>query len=554
MHQDIAAENRTGWEIAVIGMAGRFPGAKSLEEFWENLKNGIESISFFSEEELKASGVSDEMIKNPNYVKARGVLEDIEYFDSSFFGYTPAEAEVTDPQLRICHECAWQALEDAGYNPDTYDGRIGFYAGASANLAWEAVSFFSGMTGEEVHFSKEQLTNKDYLCMRVCYNLNLKGPGITVNTTCSTSLVAIDMACKSLLTGQCDMALAGGVTISLPSKQGYIYQEGMVFSRDGHVRAFDDSANGTNGGDGIGIVVLKVLTDSISDRDHIYAMIKSSAINNDGRRKVGFTAPSVEGQKEAIQAALHMAEVEADQIGYIETHGTGTPIGDPIEIEALMQAFATGKKQYCKIGSVKSNVGHLDSAAGAAGFIKTVLVLKHKQIPPSIHFKNPNPKINFENSPFYVNTRLSEWEYPGYPRRAGVSSFGIGGTNAHIILEEWPIAQSAGRMAHGAGSGGELPWSPEDDREYQLILLSAKTQPALDKMTENLAKYFNKNLINRGNHEKPISPGPILADAAYTLQVGRKAFEHRKMVVCSEIDELVQALTSPDSEKVHSFR
>ncbi|UCH98497.1 MAG: SDR family NAD(P)-dependent oxidoreductase [Candidatus Aminicenantes bacterium] len=528
MPENSASEEANGWEIAVIGMAGRFPGARNLEEFWENLKNGMESLSFFSDEELLETGISEELLGNPHYVKVKGTIAGIECFDSYFFGYTPAEAEIMDPQLRVCHECAWAALEDAGYNPDNYDGGIGFYAGASPNLAWEVVALVLGMTGQEVNFSKEQLFNKDYLSLQICYNLNLKGPGITLNTTCSTSLVAIDMACKALLTGQCDMALAGGISIMLPSHRGYIYQEGMVHSRDGHIRAFDLSANGTNGGDGVGIVVLKPLDEAINHGDHIYAVIKSTAINNDGRRKVGFTAPSVEGQAEVIRTALHLAEVEPETIGYIESHGTGTPIGDPIEIEALTRAFDTGKKQFCKIGSVKTNVGHLDSAAGIASFIKTVLVLIHKQIPPSLNFKTPNPRINFDNTPFSVNTRLWEWKQNGHPRRAGVSSFGIGGTNAHIILEEAPISQSAERKAHSAG------------REYQLILLSAGSPSALEQMTGNLANHFRENTRIH------------LADAAYTLQKGRKGLKHRRILVCSHANEAAATLSQPDSELVHS--
>jgi 3-oxoacyl-(acyl-carrier-protein) synthase len=523
-------DNRTGLEIAVIGMACRFPGARNLDEFWENLINGIEAISFFSDEELKEAGVTDERLKNPDYVRTWGVLQDIEYFDSSFFGYTPLEVEAMDPQGRAFHGCVWHALEDAGYNPGNYEGRIGLYAGASSNYTWEISSLISAIMGKEDIFSKEILFNKKYLSMLICYNLRLTGPAVEIGSTCSTSLVAIDMACKSLLTGQCDIALAGGVALKLPAKTGYIYQEGMVLSPDGHVRTFDVLAKGFNGGDGVGAVVLKQLDDAIAAGDFIYAVIRGSAINNDGGRKVGFTAPSVEGQAEVIRSALNMAEVEPGSIGYIETHGTATPLGDTIEVEALIRAFDTNRKGFCGIGSVKTNVGHLDSAAGVAGFIKTVLVLKNRLIPPSLHFENPNPKLNLIDSPFYVNAALEEWEGREYRLRAGVSSFGIGGTNAHVVLEEWPDDRRQARADNRkiVGTGGN-----------QLILLSAKTNASLEKMKENLANYLRKNTTVN------------IADVAYTLQVGRKPFAHRWMAVCSSVDETIERLTSPGGGETH---
>jgi amino acid adenylation domain-containing protein len=519
---------RTGLEIAVIGMAGRFPGARNIHQFWRNLEEGKESITYFTTEELKENGIPGEELENPDYIKARGTIEEIEYFDAAFFGYTPVEAEVMDPQVRLAHESVWEALEDAGYNPDTYNGRIGLYAGASPNLPWEAAAYFMGHVGEEVNFSKEQLFNKDYLCLRISYHLNLKGPAVALNTTCSTSLVAVDIACKSLLTGQCGMAVAGGVTVSLPTKRGYIYREGMVMSLDGHIRAFDANARGTNGGDGVGFVVLKQLEEAELDRDNIYAVIKGSAINNDGSRKVGFTAPSVEGQAEVIRAAQHMAEVAPESVGYIEAHGTGTPMGDPVEIEALKQAFDTEKKGFCKIGSVKTNVGHLDSAAGVAAFIKTVLALKNRALPKSLHFETPNPQINFSDSPFDVNTGFTEWKSNnGYPLRAGVSAFGIGGTNAHVILEEAPPLIDDDTAAQ--------------NRQHHLILLSAKTEDALEKMTRNLEAHLRAH------------PEQNLADVAYTLQVGRKAFKHRRMTISPGINETVEQLGAPGSGKIHSY-
>ena len=427
-----------GLEIAVIGMAGRFPGAKNIDQFWDNLKNGVESITFYSKDELQSAGVSTGLLNNPNYIMCGGgTLENIEYFDAAFFGYSPVEAELTDPQVRIFHECAWHALENAGYDPYSSDTLIGLYAGASFNLTWEAAAMMSGKSSILGNFTTQLLLDRDYLCTRVSYNLNLKGPSVVVKTACSTSLVAVHMACQSILNGECDMALAGGVTISHIKKEGYMYQEGMILSQDGHCRSFDEHSLGTVSGDGVGAVVLKRLEEAIDDRDNIFAVIKGSAINNDGERKVGFTAPSVDGQCEVICDALQMAGVEPETITYVETHGTGTPVGDPIEIEALKLAFNTPKKHYCRIGSVKTNVGHLDAAAGIAGFIKTILALKHQLIPPSLHFKSPNPRIDFENSPFIVNTGLFAWENNGQPLRAGVSSFGIGGTNAHIVLEEY---------------------------------------------------------------------------------------------------------------------
>lgn len=515
----------TGLEIAVIGMAGRFPGARNLEEFWENLKNGVESITFFSEEELVQSGIPRETVRNPSYIKARGIIEDVSHFDAPFFGYTPAEAEVMNPQLRVCLQEAWHALEDAGYNPYKFKGNIGVYTGAAASLLWETRPFLTGKHSLSSQFEKIHLSGKDFLSTRVAYALNLKGPALTLFTTCSTSLVAVDTACRALLTGQCDLALAGGVSIGLPVKRGYLYEDGMIMSPDGHVRAFDADANGTNGGDGVGLVVLKPLEDALNDRDHIYAVIKSSEVNNDGSRKVGYHAPSVDGQADVIRAAIHTAEVESESIGYVETHGTGTPLGDPIEIEALKKAFETDKTQFCKIGSVKTNVGHLDSAAGIAGFIKTVLVLKHKQIPPSLNYRTPNPEIDFSSTPFVVNTGLHAWNGSRWPRRAGVSAFGIGGTNAHVILEEAPTA------------GVTLP-APG----HQLLVLSARSPSALERLTENLTAYFKLN------------PGIDLADAAFTLQEGRNAFQHRRMLVCTETGEAARLLEDTGSGQIHTHQ
>jgi acyl transferase domain-containing protein len=536
---------RTGLEIAVMGMAARFPGAADIDEFWNNLKNGVESICFFTHQELQEAGVDPQLLENPDYVKASGILANVEYFDAPFFEYTHREAEVMDPQVRIFHEITWKALEDAGYDPQRYTGLIGLYAGAAPNSFWEMQTLLAGLNakvkGSMDVFSTSQLNDKDFLCTRVSYKLDLKGPSFPIYTTCSTSLVAIHLAVQGLLGGECDIAVAGGVKVSYPRARGYLYQKGMVSSPDGHCRAFAAKARGIVGGDGVGVVVLKRLADAVRDRSNIYAIIKGSAINNDGKRKVGFAAPSIKGQLEVIKAALRMGEVNRESISCVEAHGTGTIMGDPVEMEALKMAFNTDKTGFCAVGSVKTNIGHTDAAAGAAGFIKAVLALKYRVIPPSLHFETPNPEIDFENSPFYVNTKLAPWKRPeGYPRRAGVSSFGIGGTNAHVILEEWPEI----RRSDGQKTDGQKAERP------QLILLSAKTSPALDRMTENLGNCFKKNYGNPGN---PINPGFNLADAAYTLQVGRGEFDWRRMLVCSSPGEAVEALTLKQEESYEAY-
>jgi acyl transferase domain-containing protein/acyl carrier protein/phospholipid N-methyltransferase len=506
-------------EIAIIGMSGRFPGAKNLDEFWTNLQKGVESISFFTDEELADSVKDKKLLSEPNFVKARGILEDVEFFDASFFNFHPREAEITDPQHRLFLECAWEALENAGYDSQNYRGSIGVYGGSSLN------SYFLNnlsSNSEIINFVDSlQLaiaSDKDFLTTRISYKLNLEGPSYTVQTACSTSLVAVHLACQSLLNGECDIALAGGVSVDSPRKSGYFYYEGGVASPDGHCRAFDAKAQGTGGGEGVGLVVLKRMEDALADGDSIHAVIKGSAINNDGSFKVSYTAPRIDSQAKVIRMAQVVAEVEAETINYIETHGSGTALGDPIEVAALTDAFEidTEKTGFCAIGSVKTNIGHLDAAAGVAGLIKTVLALKHKQIPPSLHFEQPNPKINFANSPFYVNTELSEWNVNGSPRRAGVSSFGIGGTNAHAILEEAPQQKPSGKS-----------------RPWQLLMLSAKTNSALEKATNNLIEHFNHNLdLN-------------LADVAHTLGVGRRTFNHRRMVVCENIKDGINALQDP---------
>jgi len=518
------SQQTTGLEIAIVGMAGRFPGAKNIETFWQNLRNGVESITFFTDEELQAAGLDSQVFNRPDHVKAAGILEDIDKFDAAFFGYNPREAVLMDPQHRLFLECAWEALENAGYDAERYEGAIGVYAGVGVNsYLLNNLMANPAQLGAAVSLPVAIGNDKDFLSTRVSYKLNLRGPAFTVQTACSTSLVAAHLACQSLLNGECDIALAGGVLVQVPHQAGYVYQEGGTYSPDGHCRAFDANANGTTNGNGVAIVVLKRLQEALAAGDRVCAVIKGSAINNDGSDKVGFTAPSVNGQAQVITEALAVAGVEPETVSYIETHGTGTNLGDPIEIAALTQAFRgrTDKKNFCAIGSVKTNIGHTDAAAGVAGLIKTVLALQHQEIPPSLHFEKPNPQIDFANSPFYVNAKLAAWKAHDLPRRAGVSSFGIGGTNAHVIVEEAPAAEL----------------SPAS-RSHQLLVISAKTSTALESATANLAAHLQQH------------PDLNLADAAFTLQAGRRCFNHRRVVVCQNVNDAIAALQSVDPKRV----
>ncbi len=498
-------KNTVGNEaIAVIGMDCRFPGADCPDEFWLNLISGVENITFFTDEELEEAGVPRNIYTQNNYVKAKGYIEDAEYFDADFFGYSYKEANRMDPQHRIFHQCVWRVLENAGYNPYDYEGRIGLFAGSSSNLQWmsrflqnDSMDYFEMMT----------LNDRDFLTTRISYKLNLKGPSFNVQTACSTSLVAIHQAIESIRRGESDMAIAGGVSITYPKKSGYLWHNGMIFSKDGHCRPFTEEASGTVMGNGCGAVLLKSLGKALIDGDHIYAVIKGSAINNDGSDKIGYTAPGISGQRNVIESALTQAGVTSDQIRYVETHGTGTLLGDQVEFEALKQAFQSEKAGYCAIGTVKGNIGHLEVASGVAGFIKTSLILHNRAIPPFINFSSINPQIDLIESPFYINTELKTMDEDKEVLRAGVSSFGIGGTNAHIILEEPPHYLEA-----------------EREDELNLLLFSAKSETALMNTSKAVIDYLVEN------HKLNLS------DAAWTLQIGRKHFEYKKAVIVSRTD------------------
>jgi acyl transferase domain-containing protein/glutamate-1-semialdehyde aminotransferase/thioesterase domain-containing protein len=527
-------EENTAEGIAVVGMSGRWPGAKDLEQFWHNLVNGVETISRFRDEELEFSVASSgPVLQDQVFVKARAVLEDVDQFDPGFFGIYPREAEIMDPQHRLFLECAWEAIESAGYDPERYPGLIGIYAGLSLNtyllynLCSDRAFTADFAANYQVGLYQVMLGNdKDFMPTRVSYKLNLRGPSMAIQTACSTSLVAICEACTSLLNYQCDMALAGGVSISFPQKRDYLYQEEAMVSADGTCRVFDAESHGTVFGHGVAVVLLKRLADALEDRDHILAVIKGTALNNDGSSKIGYAAPSVTAQAEVVALAQAVAGVDPETISFIEAHGTGTPLGDPIEVAALTQAFrSNGAKEsgYCAIATGKTHIGHLDVAAGATGLIKTILQLQHGLIPPLLHFKAPNPRIDFANSPFFPVTELMEWKRGEIPRRAGVSAFGVGGTNAHVVVEEAPPPLQTG------------PSCPQ-----QLLVLSAKTHNALHLMAANLAAHLEKH------------PEGNLADVASTLQRGRKLFSHRLAAVASNTVEALTALRSSEFRSVFS--
>ncbi|MEV0144429.1 MULTISPECIES: SDR family NAD(P)-dependent oxidoreductase [unclassified Nonomuraea] len=504
--------------IAIVGMAGRFPGAADVAAFWRNLNDGVESISFFSEEELLAAGADPEQIKDPAYVPARPVLDDVSGFDAAFFGMSPRMAAITDPQQRAFLEVCWEALEQGGYAAPEHRGRVGVFGGAniSTYLLRMADHLLGGGQKEFSGFEVIMGNDKDALTTTVSYLFDLYGPSVAVQTFCSTSLVAAHLAVQSLRAGDCELALAGGVSIRVPDRVGHLYGPGGQESPDGHVRAFDAGAKGSMFGDGAAAVLLKRLPDAIRDGDHIWAVIRGSAMNNDGALKVGYTAPSVVGQSRVIADAMADAGVTGEDISYVEAHGTATELGDPIEVAALTRAFGTTReRRYCPIGSVKTNVGHLDRAAGASGLIKTSLAAHHGIIPASLHYTSPNPEIDFDGSPFYVNAELSPWRTrDGRPRIAGLNSLGMGGTNVHMVIEEPPARDEA----------------PGPGRRYQVVTVSARTADAADEACRRLGGHLADG------------PGPRLADVAYTLQVGRKTFEHRRAIVAGDLATAAAAL------------
>ncbi len=515
-------------DIAIIGLGAHLPGADGPDNYWNNLRRGVESIRLYSREELLAKGEAQYLLERPDYVPAAAPLDGFERFDAEFFGLSPKEAAIMDPQHRQFLEVAWEALENAGHPPSKANGPIGVYAGcgmgsyfyfnicSNRDLVDDVGMFLLRHTGND----------KDFLSTRVSHIFDMKGPSVSVQTACSTSLVATHYATQALLTGECDLAIAGGVTIELPQHRGYIYKEGEVLSPDGRCHAFDHRAQGTVFGSGAGAVVLRRLEDAIRDGDHIWAVLKGTAINNDGAAKAGYLAPSVDGQAAAISEAHQMANVTADTIDYVECHGTGTYLGDPIEVAALTQAFAetTDETGFCKLGSVKTNIGHLDTAAGVASLIKTSLALHHREIPPSLSYEKPNPTIDFENSPFKVNDSLSEWVSHRGPRRAGVNSLGVGGTNAHAVLEEAP----------------ERTASEPSDWPFQLLAVSAKSKAALEGNAANLATHLETH------------PEQYLADIAWSLHAGRHDFERRRVVVAETHEEAAAKLRENDPRHVFS--
>jgi phthiocerol/phenolphthiocerol synthesis type-I polyketide synthase E len=515
------SNRNTTLSIAIIGMAGRFSGSANINEYWSNLSRGIEGISFFTTDELAASRVDRSLYSRPNYVRARGVVPNAEAFDADFFGFSHREAELMDPQHRVFLECAWEAFEDAGYVPDWFAGSIGVFVSAAVSSYYQAALATNVERLATFGNLMALLANdKDFLPTQISYRFNLTGPSVAVGSACSSSLVAVHLASKALLAGDCDMALVGGVAFQYPSKVGYMFETGGIMSPDGHCRPFDDRAFGTTPGGGAGAVVLRRLDDAVAERDHIYAIIKGSAVNNDGRRKVGFTAPSVEGQFDVIRLAHAIADVLPDTITYVEAHGTGTPIGDPIEIHALSKAFKSSSRagKYCAIGAVKSNIGHTAEAAGVAGVIKTALALQHRQIPPSIYFEHANPQLDLGDTPFYVPTHLEEWKGDSGPLRAGVSSFGIGGTNVHAILEQAPL----------------LGTSPSPHR-FAVLTLSARSSDAL------------QCLLQAARTRLQTLSDADLFDAAYTWHVGRKEHAWRWYAICDTVESALSAIHATES-------
>ncbi len=518
-------ESRGPGDIAIIGCAGQFPGAEDVATYWENIKNAVESIRTYTRDELVEAGLRATQVDHPSYVKAFGSLDGIDRFDAEFFGYSPREAGMMDPQHRLLLACAVHALENAGYAWEKHKGHIGIIAGGGTNMYLMNVL---GNRAEGVSIDPLQLMvalDKDHMATKVAYKLGLRGPALNVQTACSTSLVAVHLACQSLLNGETDICLAGGVSIKTLGPTGYLHVESSIASADGRCRPFDIAASGTVFGDGLGLVVLKRLEEAYKDRDYILAVIRGTAVNNDGDRKVGYTAPSVEGQAEVIAEALAMADVDPSTIGYVEAHGTGTALGDPIEMAALKAALRPAGTGVipCVVGSVKSNVGHLDAAAGVAGLIKTAMALKERVQPPTLHFRVLNPEIDFSDTGFRVSSTLQHWPDGGQPRRASVSSFGIGGTNAHIVLQEAPDALA----------------SVVSLRKWHVIPISAKSPTALVPYVDQVWTRVQED------------PRLNLADAAYTFSVGRNEYQQRQAMVCSRnADGVVRRLVSRTAANV----
>ena len=513
-------------DIAIVGMSVNVPGAEGVQTYWNNLRNGIESIVPLERDALLDAGVPATTLADPNYVPHAALLEGFADFDAEFFGFSPKEAAILDPQHRKFLEVAWGAMENAGHPPESLSEPIGVYAGCGmGSYFYFNICSNPGLVDEVGMFLLRHTGNdKDFLTTRVSHIFDLKGPSVNIQTACSTSLVAVHYACKALRSGECGMALAGGVTIDMPQGRGYLYKENEILSPDGHCHAFDHRAQGTVFGSGAGAVALRRLEDAQADGDHIWAVIKASAINNDGADKAGYLAPSVGGQASAIRQALDAADISAETIDYVECHGTGTYLGDPIEVSALTEAFrdSTKAQGYCRIGSVKTNIGHLDTAAGIAGLVKTSLGLKHREIPPSLSYEAPNPAIDFDGSPFKVNDRLTPWSSHSGPRRAGINALGVGGTNAHVILEEAP--------ARGPSEDSDFP--------FHVLCLSGQSKAALNANATALADYLEAN------------PEVDLADVAYTLKQGRRGFGKRRVLVAETATQAAALLRAGDPRQV----
>ncbi len=521
-------QSRSGSDIAIVGMASHLPGAESIAAYWRNLRNGVSSIRKLTEQELLEAGEDKGRLRHRNYVPFAAPLDGFDRFDAEFFGFSPKEAAILDPQHRRFLETAWEALENAGHVPENFPGQVGVFAGCGMGsyLYFNLCSNPDLVENTGMFLLRHTGNDKDFLTTRLSHVLDLKGPSINIQTACSTSLVATHYASQALLNGECDMAIAGGVTIELPQNRGYLYKENEILSPDGQCHAFDHRAQGTVFGSGAGVVVLRRLDDAIADGDHIWAVIRGTAVNNDGAAKAGYLAPSVDGQAAAISEALAIADAPADTIDYVECHGTGTYLGDPIEVAALTQAFreTTDQTGFCRIGSVKTNIGHLDTAAGSASLIKTALALYNKQMPPSLGYEAPNPSIDFETSPFRVNDTLTDWRETDHPRRAGVNSLGVGGTNAHAVLQEAP--------ARAVSEDSVFP--------FQILTISGRNKAVLDENTQRLAAHL------RAQPDQP------LADIAFTLKEGRRAFDRRRVVVATSHAEAADLLEQDNPRRVHS--